>query len=281
MPPPAKTSTEHHAQLPTPSNLGRPHMSSMPSVWQPPASLPSTIPKGLKFPPALTIRRARYGLPKPYPAKMRDQIKALGDMACTPGPNTIRKAVGFKQALSSDTWDRCVDKAHGVGLCMCACCMPALCCLECGSLALPFLTLSCLPPRYKKGIVRFISFCHVHSSLPLASLGVHLYLKVDIFFQYLAFLQARQDGGLGEATKAGQLAVHVARWLALTQPAQAWSTWALEELVPHLQSMQSSMSQVGGVVSYEMPCIPGMHLVCCSSHSMCFNVSHCIGVHAA
>lgn len=143
------------------------------------------------------------------------------------------------------------------------------------------ITLSCLPPRYKKGIVRFISFCHVHCSLPLASLGVHLYLKVDLFFQYLAFLQARQDGGMGEATKAGQLAVHVARWLALTQPAQAWSTWTLEELVPHLQSMQNSMSQVGIVVSDEMTCTPDMHLVCCSSHITCSIVLHCICVHAA
>ncbi len=95
----------NHAPLPA-TVTGKVKADAIPSEWKPPPSLPSTIPQGIKFPLALTVTRGRYGLHKPYPAVMSAQLKAIEDMACTPGPNMLRKDVGFSKALSSDTWHR-------------------------------------------------------------------------------------------------------------------------------------------------------------------------------
>lgn len=95
--------------------------------------------------------------------------------------------------------------------------------------------------RMQQGIQRYMGFCQLVCNVPPSELSLHLYLVVDTLWLYLAFLKARQDGNLDEATRQVQLAGTVCKWLAHTHPGQPWSSWVLEQLVPHMATMQKAM----------------------------------------
>jgi hypothetical protein len=54
-------------------------------------------------------------------------------------------------------------------------------------------------------------------------------------------VQARADGSSGEALKHLQSAQKFIKWLAINNPQEPWSPWALDRLVPHLAALRSEL----------------------------------------